>query len=47
VLTAVIEPHDAVVVQAELNIEEFAKLVSNPEDESRALTRDATTANDK
>ena len=47
VLTAVIEPRDAVVVQADLNIEEFAKLISNPEDESRALTRDATTANDK
>ncbi len=47
VLTAVIEPRDAVVVQADLNLAEFAKLLSNPEDESRALTRDATTADDK
>ncbi len=47
VLTAVIEPRDAVVVEAELNIEEFAKLISNPEEESRSLTRDATTAEDK
>ncbi|HLL75126.1 MAG TPA: hypothetical protein VK421_07645 [Pyrinomonadaceae bacterium] len=47
VLTVVIEPRDAVVVQADLNLEEFAKLLANPEDESRALTRDATTADDK
>ena len=47
VLTAVIEARDAVVVQADLNLEEFAKLLSNPEDESRALTRSATTADDK
>jgi len=43
VLTVVIEPRDAVVVQADLNLEEFAKLIANPEDESRSLTRDATT----
>ena len=47
VLTAVIEPRDAVVVEADLNLEEFAKLISNPEEESRSLTRDATTADDK
>ncbi|HEY9284646.1 MAG TPA: hypothetical protein VIP46_14415 [Pyrinomonadaceae bacterium] len=47
VLTAVIEPRDAVVVEAELNLEEFAKLISNPEEESRQLSRDATTAEDK
>ena len=47
VLTAVIEPRDAVVVEADLNLEEFAKLISNPEEESRQLSRDATTAEDK
>ena len=47
VLTAVIEPRDAVVVEADLNLEEFAKLVANPEEESRSLSRDATTADDK
>jgi hypothetical protein len=43
VLTVVVEPRDAVIVQADLNLEEFAKLLANPEDESRSLTRDATT----
>lgn len=47
VLTVVIEPRDAVVVEADLNLEEFAKLLSNPEEESRSLSRDATTADDK
>lgn len=47
VLTAVIEPRDAVVVQADLDLEEFAKLLANPEEESRSLSRDATTAEDK
>lgn len=47
VLTAVIEPRDAVVVEADLNLEEFARLLSNPEEESRSLSRDATTAEDK
>jgi hypothetical protein len=47
VLTAVIEPRDAVVVEADLNLEEFAKLLANPEEESRSLSRDATTADDK
>lgn len=47
VLTAVIEPRDAVVVEADLNLEEFARLISNPEEESRSLSRDATTAEDK
>ena len=47
VLTAVIEPRDAVIVEADLNLEEFAKLIANPEDESRQLSRDATTAEDK
>ncbi len=47
VLTAVIEPRDAVIVEADLNLEEFARLISNPEEESRSLSRDATTAEDK
>ena len=47
VLIAVIEPRDAVVLQVDLNAEEFAKLIANPEEESRSLTRDATTADDK
>lgn len=47
VLTAVIEPRDAVVVEADLNLEEFAKLLANPEEESRSLSRDATTTEDK
>jgi hypothetical protein len=47
VLIAVIEPRDAVVLQIDLNADEFAKLIVNPEAESRALTRDATTADDK
>ena len=47
VLTAVIEPRDAVVVEADLNLEEFAKLIANPEEESRSLSREATTAEDK
>ena len=47
VLTAVIEPRDAVVVEADLNLEEFAKLLANPEEESRSLSRDATTEDDK
>jgi hypothetical protein len=47
VLTVVIEPRDAVVVEADLNLDEFAKLLANPEDESRSLPRDATTAEDK
>lgn len=47
VLTVVVEPRDAVVVEADLNLEEFARLLSNPEEESRSLTRDATTADDK
>ena len=47
VLTAVIEPRDAVIVEADLNIEEFIKLISNPEEESRQLSREATTAEDK
>jgi hypothetical protein len=47
VLVAVIEQRDAVVLQVDLNADEFAKLISNPEEESRSLTRDATTADDK
>jgi len=47
VLIAVIEPRDAVVLQLDLNADEFAKLIANPEAESRSLTRDATTADDK
>lgn len=47
VLIAVIEPRDAVVLQVDLNAEEFAKLIARPEEESRSLTRDATTADDK
>ena len=47
VLIAVIEQRDAVVLQVDLNAEEFAKLIANPEAESRSLTRDATTADDK
>ena len=47
VLIAVIEPRDAVVMQADLNADEFAKLIANPEQESRSLTRDATTSNDE
>ena len=47
VLTVVVEPRDAVIVQADLNLEEFAKLLANPEEESRSLSRDATTADDK
>jgi hypothetical protein len=47
VLTVVIEPRDAVVVEAELNVEEFTRLISNPEEESRSLSRDAAAADDK
>ncbi|MCA1615291.1 MAG: hypothetical protein LC800_14545 [Acidobacteria bacterium] len=47
VLIAVIEQRDAVVLQVDLNADEFAKLLSNPEAESRSLSRDATTADDK
>ena len=47
VLIAVIEPRDAVVLQVDLNAEEFAKLIANPEEQSRSLTRDATTSNDE
>lgn len=47
VLIAVIEQRDAVVLQADLNVEEFAKLIADPEAESRGLTRDATTSNDE
>jgi hypothetical protein len=47
VLIAVIEQRDAVVLQVDLNVEEFAKLIANPEQESRAMGRDATTAEDK
>ena len=36
-----------VVVEADLNLEEFAKLIANPEEESRQLSREATTAEDK
>ncbi len=47
VLIAVIEPRDAIVLQLDLNADEFAKLIADPEAESRSLTRDATTADDK
>jgi hypothetical protein len=47
VLVAIIEPRDAVVLQVDLNVEEFVRLILNPEEESRALTRDATAADDK
>lgn len=43
VLIAVIAPRDATVLEVELNEAEFAKLVFNPEQESRALTDEATS----
>ena len=43
VLIVVIGQRDATVLQVNLNMEEFAKLLINPERESRELTNEATS----
>lgn len=43
VLIVVIGQRDATVLQVNLNLEEFAKLLLNPERESRELTNEATS----